>query len=323
LSAADAYLEGIEHIAIANTETWLVFREQTAAATANPLVYKTTDSGASWAKAQTGITYTQSTHIWKVCAVWQSPISSSTIAIVIANTSSDTTPQVFVTSDAGATWTEVDNTGLPATILASNVWPVSLAVEVSDPSSFKACIAMTAGGLYYATLPTTWVKKTLVTEDVYAVISDPLGSGYWWATTTTYVRRTTNSWTSLSSYSLASDKPSPSTHTIFQHASSYQQLVVGGWLTGVFLTTDGSTFTQDSAHELGPIGPVLAGCIGDPSKLYVSDTSDALYVSFDAGVSSYQRLSVTGVLAFAAIALTASIPGVTADFSALEMWLKV
>lgn len=319
IDPTNTYLENIEHIAIINETTWVVFREQSAASGSDPLVYKTDDSGTTWVQAQTGISYTQGAHIWKVCALWQPSNNSSHLAIVIANTDSDVTPQVFVSVDAGENWFEISNTGLPATVQADDEWPVSLAVEDPVAASFTACLSMWTDGIYYVSLPTGWAKKTAVTEDVFAVIEDHTGDDCWWAATENVWAHTDDAWATFDEYEADTDQPSDLLHTLAQHPSIATQLVVGGYTYGVCSTTDGETFEQQDGQKIGKVGVVLARCSGDTNKVFATDDSGNLYMSSDGGLSTFQRLSVAGVQAFAALAVAEA----EAALSVLEMWLKV
>ncbi len=278
---------------------WLVFRQQATADSADPLVYRTSNAGLSWAISQTGLTFTQGSDIWKAYATWRDPSDPYNVAVAIGKVGASTTPQVFYSSDGGANWTQVSNTGLPTFTCSSSAYPRCLGVQSFSP--IKVCLALGAQGLYFKNGASNWIVRNLNSEDVLAVREDKVSSTYWTAVTEAKLRRTSNDWTSNTGYDLENvDAPAPATVNIYQGEVDRYIFVVAGQ-QGLH-----TTWTRSSLHlgapPIGESGRVLRALPGLSSMLLLTDVDDNLYLSTDGGLSSLMSLGRTSIISADGIA---------------------
>lgn len=325
LSPSDTFLTQVEFVAAIGATEWLVFREQTAASADDPLVYRTDDGGVSWEQAQDGMSYTQGTDIWRVCAMWQQVDDPAVVTIAIANTTTDSVPQVFLTRNGGKSWFEIDNTGLPTTNLSGNEFPHSIALKASTVSTFTACMAMLDAGLYFKEPGQAWADRTPTGANaVYAVGNDFNGAGSWWATELYKAWHTTTSWGGSSvHYLYNNDTPSQHTRHIYQHPLDGYHVVVGA-NAGVQITVNGSDFVQYTAGKIGVVGSVLVPWIGRVGAMFVTNTDGDLFVSVDGGKALFEQINIADVNSFAAISTQASVgTGTIAEMSLIDLWAKV
>ncbi len=291
--------EGIVDVLMCGPNDWLVFRQQATADSADPLVYRTSNAGLSWAISQTGLTFTQGSDIWKAYATWRDPSDPYNVAVAIGKVGASTTPQVFYSSDGGANWTQVSNTGLPTFTCSSSAYPRCLGVQSFSP--IKVCLALGAQGLYFKNGASNWIVRNLNSEDVLAVREDKVSSTYWTAVTEAKLRRTSNDWTSNTGYDLENvDAPAPATVNIYQGEVDRYIFVVAGQ-QGLH-----TTWTRSSLHlgapPIGESGRVLRALPGLSSMLLLTDVDDNLYLSTDGGLSSLMSLGRTSIISADGIA---------------------
>ena len=228
-------------------------------------VFRSTDSGGTWAAANTGLT---DLWVWSVMALAIDPTTPTTL---YAGTWQG---GVFKSTDSGGTWVAV-NTGLTTlyvTSLAINpATPATLYVGTYDGGVFKST---DSGGTWVAVntgLTTLYVTSLAINPATPATlyaggysggVFKTTDSGGTWAAVNTGM-------TSLNVYALAINPTTPST------------LYAGTWQGGVFKSTDsGGTWAAANA------GPRYVSALAinptTPSTLYAG-TYFGVFKSTDAG----------------------------------------
>lgn len=295
LGGEDPYLAtGLQDLVAVSDDIWLVFRIQATASADDPLVYRTVNGAATWAKAQSGISFTQGTDLWKVYAVWHDPSDKNCVCICIANTTTAAVPQVFVTVDGGATWTEIDNTGLPSILPTAAVQPVSIAWHYhSSPPQWFVSLALKNGGMYFATHASTWTQE-VDARPVYAVLSDVSHDDSWLGVCEAGLMVTNDNWATYAVHYLYNiSAPSDECYGMFQHGANPHHLAVGGD-DGVHTATGLTNFFLYPAMAVGKLGKILRG-VGDASTVVFSTTAGTVYVSNDGCVNSAVALGITDI----------------------------
>jgi hypothetical protein len=327
LGDTDPYLtQGIHHVVVVDEDRWLVFRQQATAVAGDPIVYKTSNRGVSWAKAQNGMTFVQGSDLWCSYTVTQNPRNKEQIAVVIMPISGTRTPEVYITTDGGALWTQVSGTGLPSFAVSAMLWPMSVAVQDWTMSTLHISVAFGQGGLYRKYSTGSWtIQAILSTEAIWAIHADFRSSVNWVAAGEFSVHFTQDSWTTKNTYWLAyDDYPSPYIHTIYQHPTDLLRFVIGG-STGVHTTLNAATFMRDTSMEIGLTGRVLTSLTGLPTLVFVARENDgALFSSPDGCMYLMQGLSLYDVVSLAGIHgdPSALSGGAATELSWHEIWLK-
>ena len=247
-------------------------------------IYKSTNGGATFFAATSGITSTS------IDAIAVDPNNSANV-YAIANT------RIYLSTTSGATWTAVGPTVGKAG---------SLAIAKTSPSTIYA--GSSTSLLFSTNNGATWTAVS-VPFPVYSLVADPNNLAIAYAATSAGVYKTTTAGTSWNAVNTGLPAPAGSVSSLAINSTSTVLYAATG--SGLFYTTNGGAgWTQISETTLGiPSTPLLVA-VDSGNNVYLAFEGSGIAVGTGGPPGTWSALTYSGLTQNQIVALAVP-PGVS------------